>query len=227
MPLQIMSTNAVNAALVRLAPQFEQERGEPVSVSFSSTRQILERFTNGETADVVIATASGINELAKLGKITPGSRADLGSTGVGVGVRAGARVPDISTAEAFKRTLLDAKSVAYATQGVGGILLMQIAERFGIAAQLRAKSRTLAGGLVGKLVVRGEAELCVQMESEILAVEGCELAGPLPPGLQQLTVFAAALVSGTQHAAAARALIEFLTAPAAARIMQARGFHPA
>lgn len=224
MPLAIISTNAVNAALARLVPMFEQESGHTLAVSFSATRQIMDRIANGETADVVIATAAGIEELMKPGKLAPGSRADLGSTGIGVGALAGARLPDISTMDAFKRTLLEAKSIAYATQGVGGVLLMQIAERFGIAEQVQAKSRTVAGGLAGDLVVRGEAELCVQMASEILAVEGCVLVGPLPPGLQQDTVFAAALVSGTRQGDAAKAFVSFLTSPTAVRVLQEKGF---
>jgi molybdate transport system substrate-binding protein len=224
MALTIISTNAVNAALAQIAPLFEQESGCALSVSFSATRQIQDRIMRGETADVVIATATGIEELTNLGKLAAGSRTDLGSAGIGVGARAGARMPDISTVDAFRRTLIEAKSIAYATQGVGGLLLTQIAERFGIAEALRAKSRTIPGGLAGELVVRGEAELCVQMESEILAVEGCVLVGPLPPGLQQATVFAAALVSGTQHADAAKSFLSFLTSPAAARVLQAKGF---
>jgi len=224
MSLQIMSTNAVNAALVRLVPLFEQENGHKIALGFASTHQILERITQGEAADVVIATAAGIEALTKLGRLAPGSRADLGSTGIGVGVRTGARMPDISTADAFKRTLLEAESIAYATQGVGGMLLMQIAERMGFAGQLRAKSRTIASGLAGDLVVRGEAELCVQMESEILAVAGCTLAGPFPPGLQQVTVFAAALASGTHQADTAKAFVSFLTSSAAQRVLQEKGF---
>ncbi|MFN7085946.1 MAG: substrate-binding domain-containing protein [Burkholderiales bacterium] len=222
--IRVFSTNAVNAALTKLAPLFEAAHGSRIAIDFNATDQILARVKNGETADLVIATRAGIDELTKLGKIAPASRIDLGSTGVGIGVRAGAAKPDISSVAAFRRALLDAQSIAYASRGVGGILLMQIAARFGIAGELQAKSRTIAGGLVGELVVRGEAELCVQMISEILAVEGCELAGPLPPGLQQITVFSAAVLAGSPRAAAARALAEFLAGPAAASVMQASGF---
>lgn len=221
--LKVFSTNAVNAALTELIPVFERESGHKTTVDFNSTEQILDRVRSGETADVVIATAPAIDELARLGKIVAGSRADLGSTGVGVGVRAGAHKPDLGSTEAFRRALLDANSIAYASRGVGGMLLERLIGQLGIAAQIKPKCRTIPGGLVGELVVRGEAELCVQMVSEILAVEGCELAGPLPPELQQNTMFAAAVFAGTPHADAAQALIGFLTGPAAARTMKTRG----
>ena len=216
----------MHAALAELVPMFERNNGYNVAIDFYPTNQLLERVKDGGKADVAIATAAGIDELASLGKIVAASRADLGSSGVGVGVRAGAPHPDISTAAAFKRALLDAESIAYASRGVGGILLTKLAAQFGITEQLQAKARTRPGGLIGELVVQGEAELCVQMISEILAVKGCELVGPFPPELQQVTMFAAGMLDGTRHDGAARALIGFLSSPAAARVMKSWGLEP-
>jgi molybdate transport system substrate-binding protein len=224
--LKVFSTNAVNAALCELVPVFERDSGNQVTVDFYPTNQLLERVKDGEKADVAIATAAGIDELTDLGKIIAGTRADLGSSGVGVGVRAGAPHPDISTVAAFKRALLDAESIAYASRGVGGILLTKLAARFDMTELLQTKARTRPGGLIGELVVQGEAELCVQMISEILAVKGCELVGPFPPGLQQVTMFAAGILDSAKQVDAARTLIEFLTSPAAARVMKSRGLEP-
>lgn len=214
----------MRSVMSELIAAFERTSGHTVLIGWSTTNQILSRIRDGETADVVIATGPGIDELTKPGKIVAGSRAELGSTVVGIGVRAGAPKPDIDSVQAFKRALLAAKSITYATLGQSGAHFEQVIERLGIADQLQPKFRAIPGGLVGELVVRGEAELGVQMVSEILAVEGFELVGPFPPELQQVNSFSAAILTGTQRADAAKAFIQFLTTPAAVNVMKTGGF---
>lgn len=225
--LKIFSTNAMRSVMSELSPAFERTSGHKVEIGWSTTNQTLSRIRDGETADVVIATGPGIDELTTSGKIVACSRAELGTTLIGIGVRAGAPKPDIGTTEAFKSALLAAKSITYTTLGQSGMHFEQVIARLGIADQLQSRFRVIPGGLVGEIVVRGEAELGVQMLSEILAVEGFELVGPFPPELQQVNSFAAALLTGTLHADAASAFIQFLTTPAAVRVMKSGGIIPA
>jgi len=225
--IRVFSTNAMRAVLPGLAAAFERSSGHAVAIDWSTTVQTLERIRRGETADVVIATAAGLDELTRQGRIVAASRAQLASTLVGIGVRAGTAKPDIGSVEAFARALLKAKSIAYTTLGQSGVHFEQVIDRLGIATQLKSKFKVIPGGLVGEIVVRGEAEIGVQMMSEILAVEGFELVGPFPPGLQQVNTFAAAVLDGSRQAEAAREFVRFLTAPAAMRMMRAHGFESA
>jgi len=214
----------MRSVMSQLIAAFEHASGHTIAVDWSTTNQTLSRIQNGETADVVIATVPGIDELAKPGKIVPGSRAALGSTLIGIGVRKGAARPDIGSVAAFKQALLDSKSITYTTLGQSGMHFEAVVKRLGIADQLQPRFKVIPGGLVGELVVRGEAELGVQMLPEILAVEGFDLIGPFPPELQQVNHFAAAMLSGTQRADAAGAFIRFLTTPASANVMRTGGF---
>jgi len=147
-------------------------------------------------------------------------------SGIGVAVRAGAVKPDIGSVDAFRRTFLDAGSVAYTTVGGSGIHFVKMLERLGIADVVRAKARTQPGGIVGELVARGEAELAVQQVSELLPVEGIELVGPFPPELQLIAVFTGGVSSHARHADAAQALLRFFAAPEALEVIKAKGMDP-
>ncbi len=225
--LKLFATNAVRSVLAELVPPFERASGHKVSISYNTTAQTLGLIKNGETADMVIATAAGIDEMTKLGKVTPGSRIDLASSGIGVAVCAGTPKPDISSVDAFKRALLDAKSVAYTSSGLSGVYFARLIERLGIAEQVKAKARIKPGGLIAEVVVAGEAGLAVQMVSELLSVPGAELVGPLPAELNQVTVFSAGILTGTRQSEAAKSLIQHLTTPAAASVIKTKGLTPA
>ncbi len=225
--LKVFATNAVRSVLDELVPPFEREEGHKVSISYSPTAQTLERVKGGATADLVIATAAGIDEMTKLGKVVPGSRVDLASSVIGVAVRAGATKPDVRSVEAFKRALLDAKAVAYTSSGLSGIYFAGLIERLGIAEQVKAKARINPGGLIAEVVVAGDADLAVQMVSELLSVPGAELVGPLPQEINQVTVFSAGILTGASKSDAAKALIQCLTTPAAARLIRTKGLTPA
>jgi len=224
--LKVLATNALRTVILERIPQFDLARGHPTSVDFGSTNHLLSRVLGGEAADLVIATGTAIDELVTRGKVIAGSRVDLASAGIGVCVRAGARRPDVGSVEAFRRALLDAKSVAYTLTGQSGVYFAGVIERLGIAAEIKAKATVIAGGLIGEVVARGEAELGVQQISEILAVPGVELAGALPPELQLMTLFSAGVCTGTQQAEAAQAWIRFLATPDTARVMLTKGLEP-
>lgn len=174
----------------------------------------------------MILNAPAIDELTKQGRIAAGSRRTLAHCGVGIAVRAGAPKPDIRSVEAFKRALLDAKSIAHTEAGASGIYFAGLIERLGIAAQVKAKARTRPGGLIGRLVASGEAELAVQQIPELMAVAGIDLVGPLPPELQLISVVTAAIFADAKQPDAAQALIAFLATPAAARVFKTHGLDP-
>lgn len=225
--IKLFATNAVRSVLDELVPPFERGSGHKVPISYHTTAQTLDLLKGGETGDMVIATAAGVDELTKLGKAVPGTRVDLASSTIGVAVRAGAPKPDIRSVEAFKRTLLDAKSVAYTRSGLSGIYFAGLIERLGIAEEIRAKAKIRPGGLIAEVVVSGEAELAVQMISELLSVPGAELVGPLPAEINQISVISAGILTGTRESAAAKALVQHLNTPDAARAIRAKGLTPA
>ena len=160
----------------------------------------------------------------------PGSRTDLAKTGVGVMVKAGAPVPDISTVDAFRRALLAAKSVAFIDPKAGGssgIYVEGLLARLGIADQINAKAVLVHGGAVADYVAKGEAEIGIHQISEILPVAGVTLVGPLPAEIQNFTVYSAGVGAAAKDNAAARAFIGFLAGPQALPIVKAKGMEPA
>lgn len=224
--LRVLTSNSMHGVLDELVPQFERTSGHKVSLSYDPAKVMLARIQRGETADLAILGASAIDELVKQGKITATSRRLIARCGVGIGVLKGAPRPDIGSVEAFKQMLLGAKSIAYTLEGASGIHFAGLIERLGIAAEVKAKGRTQAGGLVGELVARGEAELAVQQIPEIMAVPGVEFVGPLPPALQMTTLSAAGIFADSKQPAAAQALLDFLSTPAAAQVFSAKGMEP-
>ena len=229
--LQIVSGGAFKQVLTPLAAQYEKESGKKLNVTYQTVGQHLKLIASGqETFDVAVLTPEAIDGLIKEGKVTAGSRADLAKTGVGVVVKAGAPLPDISTVEAFKRALLAAKSVAYidpASGGSSGIYVAKLLERLGIAKEVNAKAVLVHGGEVASHIADGEAEIGIHQISEILPVKGATLVGPLPPEIQNFTVYSAGLSIATKDQAVASGLIRFLSGPHALPIIKAKGMEPA
>ncbi|TMH72202.1 MAG: ABC transporter substrate-binding protein [Betaproteobacteria bacterium] len=195
-------------------------------VQFHATQALLKSIAQGETADVVILTAEGIEQLAHQGKVMAATRVELGSSGVGIAVRAGAAKPDIGTVDALKRALLDATSVAHSRMGASGIYFAQLLERLGIAERLK-KRVIVEKGPVGAAIASGEAELGAQLLCELAPVPGIDIVGPLPDELQKSSVFAAAVMSGTAKRAGAQAFLDFLGTPAVQAAMRENLFIPA
>lgn len=224
--IKVLCSNSSHAVMEELLPAFERASGHKVSISYDTAILTLSRIKGGETADLVILNAPAIDELTKQGRIAAGSRRTLARCGIGIAVRAGAPKPDISSVEAFKRALLDAKSIAHTEAGASGIHFAGLIERLGIAAQVKAKARTRPGGLIGKLVANGEADLAVQQIPELMAVAGIDLVGPLPHDLQAISTVTAAVSADARQPDAAQALLTFLSTPAAARVFKAHGLDP-
>jgi molybdate transport system substrate-binding protein len=222
--IKVMASAAFREAYLELVPQFERASGHKVTTLWVPSVQMMSRLKGGETVDVVILSAASLDELIQAGII--GDRVDLAKSGVGVAVRAGAAKPDISSGEALKRAVLAARSVVYST-GPSGIYLAGLFQRMGIAEQVKTKLKQVQGEPAGAVVARGEAELGFQQVSELLPVPGIDLVGPLPPDVQQITTFSAGLHVKAKELDAAKALVKFLTAPAAAPLIRSKGMEPA
>jgi len=229
--IKVISGGAFKQVLNALAAQYQKDSGNTLDITYRTVGQHLKLIESGaETFDVAVLTPQAIDSLIKSGKVVPGSRADLAKTGVGVVVRQGTPLPDIGTVEAFKRTLLAAKSVAYidpAAGGSSGIYVGKLLERLGIAQEVNAKAKLIQGGEVASHVVDGEAELGIHQISEILAVKDAVLVGPLPAEIQNFTVYSAGVGAAAKDGAAASALVKFLTGSHAVPIIKAKGMEPA
>jgi len=224
--IRVISSNAFRQAYLQLIPEFESASGHKVVTSFVGGVDLMKRMKAGESADLVILAGGSLDELIQLGKVVPGSRVDLARSGVGVAVRAGAPRPDISSADALKRALLAATSIGYST-GASGTHFVRMFERMGIADELKPKIKQAAPGVpVGDLVARGEVEIGFQQVSELLPVAGIDFLGPLPPQMQQFTVFAGGIHAGAKAPAAARALALFLASPDTAQVKRNKGMEP-
>jgi len=225
--IQVMSSNAMREALLELFPGFEEASGHKVVPRFVGGVDIMKRMAAGETCDLVIMSGPQIDQLIAQGKVAAGSRVDLVRSGVGVAVRAGAPRPDISSAEAVKRALLAAKSITYSS-GPSGVYLANLFAKMGIAEALKPKIKIAPPGVpAGSFIARGEAEIGFQQVSELMPVAGIDLIGPLPPDIQEITVFSGGIHVAAAQVDPAKALMRFITAPAAAPIIKRKGLDPA
>ncbi|MGH7834299.1 MAG: substrate-binding domain-containing protein, partial [Candidatus Binatia bacterium] len=188
---------------------------------------IPNRLRRGEPVDVVIVADGVLVGFIKDGLIMAESYTPLARSAIGMAVRAGAAKPDISTVDALKRTLLQAKSIAYSASVSGDYVSTELLRRLGIADQVASKSRRVEGGeRVGAVVARGEAEIGFQQISELLPVPGIDHVTPLPPEVQKVSVFSAGVAVGTGNSEAAHALIRFLASPEAAHTVTKSGMDP-
>lgn len=228
--LSVYSTIGVRSAAEELFQNFEKASAHKLAVSWGTAPMLVKRIEGGETADVLILSRAGIDQLSKQGKIAPGSDATLASSGVAVAVKAGAPKPDISSPEALKNTLLSCKSIAYSEPSAGGasgVYFAKLLERMGIAEAMQPKTKyPPAGGFSAALLMTGEAELAVQQKPELLHVAGAEIVGFLPGDLNMVTMFAAAIMQGSKNADAAKALIDSLRLTAAKDVFRAKGLDP-
>jgi molybdate transport system substrate-binding protein len=229
--LKVISGGAFKQVLNALAAEYEKETSNRVVLTYQTVGQHLDLIRGGkEGFDVAILTPDAVAALVKDGKIVAGSSADLAKTGVGVVVKQGAPLPDISTVDAFKKTLLAAKSVAYIDPKAGGssgIYVGKLLERLGIADAVNAKAVLIHGGAVATHVADGEAEIGVHQISEILPVKGAVLVGPLPAEIQNFTTYSAGVSASARDGAAANGFVKFLIGPHALSIIKAKGMDPA
>jgi molybdate transport system substrate-binding protein len=224
--LKVLSSNGTSAIVQAIGAEFARRTGHAVSYKIDVAVLLQKEIEGGEAFDVAVLTRAVIDELATRGRVDLGTRADIARSGIGVAMRAGAVKPEIGTTASFKRTMLDARSIAYTTVGGSGIHFLKVAEQLGIADAVKAKARTQTGGLLAELVAKGDAELAVQQVSELLPVAGVELVGPFPPELQLITLFSAGMSTTSQNREAAQALIRFFADPDAVRVIKAKGMEP-
>ena len=214
-----------------LIPEFERSSAHKVTFDFNGAiGAMTERIQKGEAADVVIVSNRQIDALEKQGKVVAGSSTDIAKVGVGLFVRKGAPKPDIGTVEAFKRTMLAAKSIGWNDPAAGApvsIYMLGALERLGIAEQMKPKTVAFKQRSERfEAVARGDVEIGFNQISEIIAAPGVDLVGPLPAPIQNYTLFTAGIVTGSKERAAATALMAFVSAPAAQAIWRAKGFEP-
>lgn len=223
---KVFGSNALRTVLLDCLPAFDRANGVTTTVAFGATTHTLEAVRGGAAADLIIATADAIDTLTREGKIISGTCTPLASAGVGACVLAGAPRPDISTVEALKRTLLNAKSVSYSKAGQSGMHMAKVIAQLGIADIVNAKAKINASGLVGEVVLRGEVELGFQQISELLAVKGVDVIGPLPDAVQLNSLFAAGIGAQSVMVKQAQALIHALRTAHAASVMREAGLAP-
>jgi len=224
--IKSMTATAIEIVLKDIGPEFERTTGHQVKMTVDLAVNFKRQIDAGEPFDAVLFSASTVDLLVKEGKIRPETRTPILSAGIGVAVRRGARKPDISSVEAFKRALLDAKSIAYLKEGPSGIYLVALLQRLGIAEQIRAKSKLAGTDRVSIMIANGEAELGVVIIPNILNVPGAELVGPLPPEIQSTVRFAGGVSPTARHPEAAMQLIRFLKSPAAQAVIKAKSMTP-
>lgn len=225
--IKVLASNGVRAALEELAPAFERETGNKLVIEFGLAAALKRQIEGGAAFDLAILTSAGIDDLARQGKVDGGSRGSIARSGVGIGIKRGAPRPDIGSPDALKRTLLAAKSIAWAKEGASGVYFASVLERMGIAEQMKPKAVLAPSGAeVGKLVTSGQVELGVILVNELMAIPGVEVLGPLPAELQNYTVFHAGVAAASKNAAAAKALIQFLSAPSSRSVFKAKGQEP-
>jgi len=225
--IKVLASNGVKAALEELAPVYERQTGNKLSITFGLAAVLKRQIESGEPFDFAILTDAGIEDLAKQGKVDVASRVAIARSGVGIGIKKGAPRADIGTPDALKRVLLDAKSISWAKEGASGVYFAKLLERMGIAEQMKSKVHLAASGTeVGKLVAGGEVQYGVILVNELMAAPGVEVLGPLPAELQNYTAFHGAASTSSKNAAAAWALGKFLTVRAARDVFKAKGQEP-
>ena len=221
--VRVMSSGGMAAPYLDLIAAIERATSHKVITVVTSTgvgdESIPSRLRRGEAADVVMLPDAALTELIKAGLVVSGSRVPLARSGIGMAVRAGAPKPDITSVDALRRALLQAKSIAYSAQVSGLYLSNELFPRLGIADQLKPKSILIERERVGAVVARGDAEIGFQQVSELLPISGIDYVGPLPAEVQRITLFAAGVASHARNPAGARALIAFLQTPAAMQMM--------
>src|SRR6478672_7291856 len=225
--IRLLSASALHPAFDTLIPVFEKSSGHKVTVAYGTAGAVADRVQKGEAADIVISSMPMIDRLQAQGKVVAGDRVIITKVGVGAFVRKGAEKPDISSVDAFKRSMLAARSIAYpdpAGGGASGIYVASLLERLGIAAEMKPKTKLSTLETLYASVTSSDVEIGFNQVSEILAQPSVELAGPLPSEIQNYTQFAPGIVTGSSQTDAARALVTFLSSPAAQTVLKAKGF---
>jgi len=229
--LNAFVSTAIKSVTDELLPPFERTNGYTIHALYAPPGALLKHFEAGEPADVFLTGSEAIDMLIAQGKVMPG-RVDLATVGIGICVKKGAPHPDVSTAEAFRKAMLAARSVAFVAPSGGSITgphIEAVFQKLGIAERMAAKTLLAAGGPNGRVSVKvssGEAEIGLQQASELLTNPGVDVIGMMPDDLQQITVYSAGITTSTKEAGGAKALIAAMAAPSAKPIYKAKGLEP-
>jgi molybdate transport system substrate-binding protein len=224
--LKVLAGGSMTAVLNELAPQFERASGHKLVIHFDSTPNLIKLATSGALFDLGVVPVDVFKDAAAKARFAVGPTIDIARAGYGVAVRVGAPKPDLDTPAAFKKSMLDAQSIAYIPASAAGSYVTGVFERLGIAEQMKAKTKPqTATTQIPQAVAKGEAELGIFLINVLIA-PGVELAGPFPADLQQELVFSAAIAADSKEADAARAFIQFLATPAATAVIKAAGMNP-
>jgi molybdate transport system substrate-binding protein len=229
--VRVMISGGLTAAYKELVPEFERLTGNKVLTAYgpsmgTTANAIPIRLERGEPADVLIMVGYALGDLIKQGKVVADSQVDLTKSLIGIAVKSGAPKPDISSAEALKRALLAAKSIAYSDSASGVYVSTEMFAKLGIADEMKDKARRIPATPVAEIVARGDAEIGFQQISELRPVAGVDIVGPLPSELQKVTVFSAGIATVSKEPDAGKALIKFLASPAASAAIIKSGMEP-
>ena len=229
--VKVMISGGLSAAYEELGHDFERDTGNKLTTmrgpSMGTTPQAIpNRIDRGEPVDVVIMVGDALTGLVQRGKVVPASRIDLARSSIAMAVRKGDAKPDISTVDALKRALLDAKSIAYSDSASGVYIEKELFPRLGIAEQMKGKARMIPAEPVGQVVARGDAQLGFQQLSELKPVPGLDIVGLLPEGAQKVTIFSAGISADSKEPAAAKALLDYLATPKAREVITKTGLEP-
>ena len=224
--LKVFSTSAFTEIWKELKPKFEA-RGHKLELVLEPSGALNKRIAGGEKGDVIATVSASLTQLEKSGAAIAVTKRELASSGMGVAVAKGAARPDISTPEALKKALLAARAVAYsdpAGGGASGAALAKMLKDMGIEEAINAKAKLGRGISNAEFIIKGEADLAVQQIPELMTVQGVDIVGPFPPGLQIRTGFATAVLAASANLAAARELVDFLASPETLALLKSRGF---
>ena len=225
-PLQILAGGGIAGPLRELGPHFETLGGDKIVFRFGTTPELIKLATSGDPCDAAVVPREVFKDAAARARFQAGPTTDVARVGLGVAVRAGARRPDITTPEALERTLLEAESIATIPASAAGAQILRVFDHLAIGEAMKAKTRVQPGPAeIVDAVARGEAQLGVFLIN-VLTAPGLDVVGPFPAELQHDIVFTAAVAAGTSRADAARAFITYLTTPAAASVIKAKGMTP-
>lgn len=224
--IKLLSGNGSRPAVIELAKRFEQATGHKVLIDFAVNPAVKKRVEAGEAFDAVVLNPPVLDDLIKQGKVLSDTRAVIGRIGLGAAIKAGSPRPDISTVEGFKKLLLSSNSVAFPGDGASGIYFVSLVERLGIADAMKSKMKPMPGEYNVEVVATGGADLVVVVASRIYGVPGVDMIGLLPAELQTWIGFAAGVSAAAKQPQAARALVKYVSAPAAAEVLVPMGIEP-
>ena len=222
-PVRVLASNGVKAAVDELSAAAQGSIGHTLALQYGTTVLNKQKIEAGESFDATILTSEAIDALIKEGKLAARSRMDMGHVGIGVGIRAGAKKPDITT-DGIKQTLLNAKGITYASDGASRTHIEKMFDALGITEKMKPKLVLVQGSDASLSAVKsGKADVIITLISEIMPDKGVELVGPLPDKFQSYVSFAAGVSATTKNAEAANALLKFLAAPKAASTFKVKG----